>query len=880
MMRLIPARGWGRLVALWAVSFLLGGAGVRLEAASSGLIVIGLTGDEITAGQYAEVAGRMSAALKTRGLAQVEIVDQVRRDDLLKKIAATAAQATSDGEFWLVLLGQSAPARDDAVAFQVRGPRVTSGDLREALAKIEVPRVVFIGTNDSGAYLDALAMPGCDVLTATAARNEPNRPRLPEFLAQEMARTPSASPAELAAAAVARLKISLQNQGVSLGEHAHLLDARTGQVLTAPFGVTDTIAQAEPRPGAERSAGTPVSADQIRIPTIESDELFERQPATPETLALVTAAAALPNPERYDALVARRDIELTVNRDQSIRENVATRHYLATRASFDDWANYRFPQMPPGEVTRVKAARLILPDGAAWVLNADKLNESARGGVASLLFPQAEPGSLIELAYSTDRRVSFGLPRFYLEKALAEPVPIHELSIELKLPKGEDFHYLLANLTAEPERSVTEHSQVLRWQIARLEAWEPLPNDPPERALAPWLGVSAFTSWDDFSGWFRRISEGAFESGPRVQEKAAEIAADHPAREERIRAAYQYVTGLRYVAVPCGLHAFRPRTPEQTLHNRFGDCKDKANLLVALLGEMKIDADFVLINRGDSTDPAFPGWQFNHAIAYLPPAAGQGDGLWLDSTDPSTPYGAVAPGNVYRQALVFEGDDRAVFKEVRPRGDAAGRLEEAWTLEPGAAGQWRGNVAATWHGVLAHRSRAAFGAMRPLQRRVEANALLGERLPLSDFTEVAVTDPYDLEKPLTLSAAVVTLFPRWPGAPPQFTSPFAAPTRPRALELNDRQPVHYRQVVTLDRPNSGPGFEPLETFETRLDGWSFTIRYEAGDGKLVRIAECKIDRPLLSADEYPQVRQAMRQWAQALERPVPPPPAATVSLSR
>lgn len=844
----------------------------------------GLTSDEIAAQQYAAVSARMGKALEARGVAHVEVIDQVSRDAILEKIAATAARASADGEFWLVLLGQTGRARDGAAAFQVRGPRLTDVDLRAALLGIDLPRVVFIGTNNSGAYLEALTIPGCDVLTATAAENEQNRPRLPEFLSLEMERDPRAAPARLAARAVDRLKTSLQNEGISLGEHAQLHDGKTGKILTAPFGVTDgTLANATtgPTPAANRSNGTPVSADQIRVPKIESDELFEHHPATPETLALVRSAAALPNPDGYDALIARREVEVIINKDQSIRENVATRNYLVTRESFDDWANYRFPQLPPGEVTRVKAARLILPDGSSWVLNAEKLNDSARGGVASLLFPQAEPGSLVELESTTDRRASFGLPRFYLERELAEEVPVRQLTVDLKLPKGEAFHWHLGNIAGTPVESATEHSQSLKWEFADIAPYEPLPNDPPRRDVVPWLGVSAFESWDDFSGWFRRIAAGAFEVGPRVKEKAAEIAADNVEREDRIRAAYQYVTGLRYVAIECGLHAFRPRTPEQTLHNRYGDCKDKANLLVALLGEMEIDADFVLINRGSSTDPDFPGWQFNHAIAYLPPPDGTGDGTWLDSTDPSTPYGSVAPGNIYRQALVFETDGKAEFKEVKPRGDALGRMEEEWTFAPEAPGRWTGDVTVIWRGPLAHGSRAAFGDMRPLTRRLQVNALLGASLPLADFTAVATTDPYDLEQPLELTAKVATALPRWPGAPEQLLAPFAAPTRPRALELFDSQPMHFRQVVTVTPPAGAAAFELPEPFEQSLDGQIFTIRYRAAEGgKIERVAECRFDRPRISAEQYPDVRKAVRDWAHALERPIPADaPSATAAAT-
>ncbi len=133
-----------------------------------------------------------------------------------------------------------------------------------------------------------------------------------------------------------------------------------------------------------------------------------------------------------------------------------------------------------------------------------------------------------------------------------------------------------------------------------------------------WLGVSSLPSWDDFAAWYRRIANGSDAIDDTVRKTAKDLTATAKTREEKIQRLFEFVSAMRYVAVEMGVQGFRPRTPQQVLSNRFGDCKDKANLLIALLKSSGIEANFVLLNRGGATDVTFPSWQFNHAICLVP----------------------------------------------------------------------------------------------------------------------------------------------------------------------------------------------------------------------------------------------------------------------
>ena len=77
-----------------------------------------------------------------------------------------------------------------------------------------------------------------------------------------------------------------------------------------------------------------------------------------------------------------------------------------------------------------------------------------------------------------------------------------------------------------------------------------------------------------------------------------------------------------------------PQFPSQTLKRGYGDCKDKAVLLAAMLRSAGVPASLALLNSGPGRDinPDLPGMgMFDHAIVYVP-ASGADSELWVDAT--------------------------------------------------------------------------------------------------------------------------------------------------------------------------------------------------------------------------------------------------------
>ncbi len=170
--------------------------------------------------------------------------------------------------------------------------------------------------------------------------------------------------------------------------------------------------------------------------------------------------------------------------------------------------------------------------------------------------------------------------------------------------------------------------------------------------------LPAFATWGQVADWDLANARGQCDSGPALAAKVNELVAGCADPLARIRALARHVQSLRYVAVNKGLAdgmGYRPRKATEVEAKGWGDCKDKANLLCAMLREVGIEA-FSVSARIDGLRQVGEDWpspsQFNHAIAAIRvgddirlPAvvevAGLGRLLFFDATDPD-----VLPGDL------------------------------------------------------------------------------------------------------------------------------------------------------------------------------------------------------------------------------------------
>ena len=162
------------------------------------------------------------------------------------------------------------------------------------------------------------------------------------------------------------------------------------------------------------------------------------------------------------------------------------------------------------------------------------------------------------------------------------------------------------------------------------------PEGAPSRfKLVNAVEITEFTDWQGVSHTFAPLYAKAVTLAPNspIKAEAARIAAQTSDPKRRAELALALVQQqIRYLYLGMDDGGFVPASADQTWNRRFGDCKAKTVLLVALLGELGVTARPVLVNtkQGDLVAVRLPTMEgFDHAIVEVQIG---GKSYWLDGT--------------------------------------------------------------------------------------------------------------------------------------------------------------------------------------------------------------------------------------------------------
>jgi transglutaminase-like putative cysteine protease len=263
--------------------------------------------------------------------------------------------------------------------------------------------------------------------------------------------------------------------------------------------------------------------------------------------------------------------------------------------------------------------------------------------------PGVGPGAVLRVHFRREWK-KYPLPHYSLAIPLAGELPLMDAKIEVETPKELVFRFLFDQAAAQdPLIKPTAYGSTYTWRFENAPAVEDEALAPPGRE--PRLLISTFPDWSAFVQWYAGLSRFADEVTPELAALAADLTRDAGTELDKLRALYQYVAGLRYVAVPLGVNTLRPHAAARVLRNQFGDCKDKANLLNTLLRAVGIEARLALVPRFGRAHPALPALAFNHALSRV--SLGR-ETYWADTTDEVCRFGLLPPGDAGRLVLVID----------------------------------------------------------------------------------------------------------------------------------------------------------------------------------------------------------------------------------
>ncbi|MCA1620047.1 MAG: DUF3857 and transglutaminase domain-containing protein [Acidobacteria bacterium] len=598
---------------------------------------------------------------------------------------------------------------------------------------------------------------------------------------------------------------------------------------------------------------------------------------------------------------------ITVGEDSRVTTVTTYAVRFLTRAGFGyARAAAAYDTASGGKVTEIRAW-LIRPDGSVKkygkdhvvdrIADADNLYDESRVKYIDAT-RDAEVGAVFGFQTTTaEPRPWFPQAEWWFQASL----PALSSRFTLVLPAGWRASGTVYN-AAKVEPTVSGNSYT--WEMRSLARVEDEPASPSVRSLAAHLAVKygppaasslsagafrSFDTWADVSRWYTELADPQAAPDDAVALKARELTAGAKTELEKIRAVGRYVQNLQYVSIQVGIGGWRPHAATQVFAKQYGDCKDKATLMRAMLRALKVESYAVLIYSGDRTrvreEWVSPG-QFNHCIlavrvseetraASVVQHPTLGRLLIFDATDPSTPVGDLPDHEQGSFALVAAGDGGALLRMpvTAPEENMVSREVEAGlaadgsltaTLRLRSVGQsaadarrmFKGLAPADYTRVVERWvSRGAAGAR--FSKIEPADAHAEGRFALDvEFTAAAYAQSMQ-NRLLVFNPAVLAR-----GSSVQLSG---AATRkyPVVLESNA-----FSETVRFKLPAGFDVDEVPDPVKIDSEFGSYTASYEVKDGQLLYTRKFVQRAATIPADKYGDVRAFFGRVRASEESPV------------
>lgn len=250
-----------------------------------------------------------------------------------------------------------------------------------------------------------------------------------------------------------------------------------------------------------------------------------------------------------------------------------------------------------------------------------------------LTLDDVRPGDIVEYSYSTTGTNPVFGNRKYGRFDLQYAVPIEHSFKRLVFPRGRNIVVQLRNTEQKPVIAEAGGFRDHRWEARAVPALSTNSDAPSWFDPYPMVYWSEFRDWAEVVNWAYPYYQPPMSLSADLRREIARIGSVSNDARERILGVLRAVQGdVRYLGIEVGANSHAPHSPNEVFARRFGDCKDKALLMVTMLRAMGIEAQPALVStelrRQVREQPPSPG-AFNHVIVHL-----KLDGVdhWFDPT--------------------------------------------------------------------------------------------------------------------------------------------------------------------------------------------------------------------------------------------------------
>jgi tetratricopeptide (TPR) repeat protein len=541
---------------------------------------------------------------------------------------------------------------------------------------------------------------------------------------------------------------------------------------------------------------------------------------------------------------------------------------------------------PDTDVVTVHKVQILRGDKVIDILGAGQTFTIARretnldletldDALTAILQPAGlQVGDTVDIAYTLERTDPILGGALGAQIEIPPEMPISRLHVSAQWPKADRVRWRATEgLTGVQET----HGDGTRGVTLTMEGAQPImqPKDAPARFLIHRrIEFSGLKSWSEVALRFAPLYERAarLPAGSPLQAQIASIRAATPDPRKRAALALALVEDqIRYLLLAMNNGELVPATADETWSRRYGDCKAKTVLLLALLHGLGIDARPVAVSAlaGDGLDQRLPSIAaFDHVLVQ---ATLDGRTYWMDGTRLGDRSLDLLHVPYYHWGLPLVAQSPGLVQMV-PAPLSAPSLETKISIDAGAGVSQPAPLHAemVFHGYTAVLMKQRFGNIAPAQLDAALRTMWSKQFSFVTVKSVGTT--YDENTEVERVTMDGTAKMDWSGneyAPPFLTLGYEAdfarePGPHRDAPFAVAYPSYYTGTVTIRLPVAGQGFSIAGAdIDQTVAGIEYRRQTRIDNGVFTATVSGRSVQPEFPAAEAPADQKALRELSKS-----------------
>lgn len=541
------------------------------------------------------------------------------------------------------------------------------------------------------------------------------------------------------------------------------------------------------------------------------------------------------------------------------------------------------------ESVEIEYARTIRDDGKVVMVGDKHIRDVSRylnfplysnARVKIISMPEVSEGSVIEYKAKIFLRKLVNDDDFMTNYRLQEFEPVKQARFEVTLPAGRVLNTKLINerynfTEAKLEPAVTEEygKQRYAWLFNDIPQIIPEDSMPPVSEIDTAIMLSTFRAWDEIYNWWWKLAEDKIKPDSAIEKAVAELTQGKDSDYEKIKAVYNFCAQkVRYVAVEYGQAGYEPHSAAEVFSNKYGDCKDKAVLLITMLKAAGFKAHPVLIGtKGTAAlNQDFPTLTFNHAIAVM---EFEGSSLFMDTTCETCALGDLPDADQNRDVLVIKDEGYEILRTPF-FGPDNNRLVRETSIQINADESIAVESKISSFGQFDQMQRFWFIYTQPqlieegLKQQIQSVSvgaqLIDYKIDNLDDLSTPVVLNYSFNGPeFLISAEDIKMLP--PLA--ELDTSIAAKGR-RVYPIDLVVPETIEKKVTIDLPSHLKLKYLPQGLRKDSEWFDFIVEYEFQEGRIVFYQKQTVKKTEIAQPEYPAFKSFLEELGRAVNKRV------------